>query len=122
MRYALNTTKAIAQAFFKTANPDDEFLMLTVSTLPDSASVFTRDTQALQQNIQSTTSGGMTALLDTVYLGRPHRAVLILSDGMDNEAAIQRSARVPFMPSMDCEAGAGGGGTPGYSDARRAFR
>src|SRR6202035_2196133 len=50
MRYALNTTKAIAQAFFKTANPDDEFLMLTVSTLPDAAAGFTRDTDALQQN------------------------------------------------------------------------
>jgi len=139
MRYALNTTKAIAQAFFKTANPEDEFLMLTVSTLPDAAAGFTRDTDALQQNIQSTTPGGMTALLDTVYLGlsrmrkatRPHRAMLILSDGMDNESRYSKgelmrlaleadvqvytilvdglpgggSSRAPFVPSMIAKPG-----------------
>jgi len=138
MRYALKTTKAIAQAFFKTANPDDEFLALTVSTLPDAAAGFTTDTEALQQSLQSTMSGGMTALLDTVYLGlsrmrkatRPHRAMLILSDGMDNESRYSKgelmrlaleadvqvytilvdglpgaSARAPFVPSMIAKPG-----------------
>lgn len=94
MRYALATAKNVAQAFFKTVNPEDEFLMLTVSSLPDAASRFTTDTEALQQAIQSSTPGGMTALIDTVYLAlsrmrearQPRRALLIFSDGMDNNS------------------------------------
>jgi Ca-activated chloride channel family protein len=97
MRNALITAKKVAQAFFSTANRDDEFLMLTVSTRPNDLLGFTTDTEALEQNIQSTRPGGMTALIDTVYLGlrrmreatRPRRALLILSDGMDNHS--QRS-------------------------------
>jgi Ca-activated chloride channel family protein len=94
MRSALITAKNVAQAFIKTANRDDEFLMLTVSTRPNDLSGFTTDTEALEQNIQSTEPGGLTALIDTVYLGlkrmrgatRPRRALLILSDGMDNHS------------------------------------
>jgi Ca-activated chloride channel homolog len=94
MRYALATTKRIAEVFLKASNPEDEFLMLTVSSVPDGDSKFTTETEALAQNVQATAPGGMTALLDTVYLGlnrmrkatRPRRALLILSDGMDNQS------------------------------------
>lgn len=94
MRYALATAKNVAQAFVKTANPEDEFLMLTVSSLPDAASAFVNDTETIQQEIQSTTPGGMTALIDTVYLalsrmrgaGQPRHALVIFSDGMDNNS------------------------------------
>ncbi len=94
MRYALTTTKRIADVFLKASNPEDEFLMLTVSSVPDADSRFTTETEALAQDVQATTPGGMTALLDTVYLGlnrmrkatRPRRALLILSDGMDNQS------------------------------------
>lgn len=94
MRYALNVTKPAAQAFLKTTNPEDEYMMLTVSTLPDTVSGFTPDVEALAQSIQATTPDGFTALLDTVYLGlnrmkhgtRPRRALIIFSDGMDNRS------------------------------------
>jgi Ca-activated chloride channel homolog len=94
MRYALSTTKRIADIFLKASNPEDEFLMLTVSSVPDADSRFTTETEALAQDVQATRPGGMTALLDTVYLGlnrmrkatRPRRAVVILSDGMDNQS------------------------------------
>ncbi len=94
MRHALATAKTVAQAFFRTANPDDEFLTLTVSTLPNALAGFTTDAEALEQDIQSSRPGGLTALIDTVYLGlsrmreakRPRRALLIVSDGMDNHS------------------------------------
>jgi hypothetical protein len=49
---------------------------------------------ALEKAIELTRPGGKTALIDTVYLGlsrmrearRPRRALLILSDGMDNQS------------------------------------
>lgn len=94
MRYALSTTKRIADGFLKASNPEDEFLMLTVSSIPDADSGFTTEAEALAQDVQATRAGGMTALLDTVYLGlnrmrkatRPRRALVILSDGMDNQS------------------------------------
>jgi len=92
MRNTLGAAKDDAQSFFKTANPQDEFMLLTVSTQPEAIPGFTTDIAALEDNIDATKPGGMTALIDTVYLGlnrmrkasQPRRALLILSDGMDN--------------------------------------
>jgi Ca-activated chloride channel family protein len=92
MRNALDTAKGVSHAFLQTANPEDEFLLLTVSTQPEAVSGFTTDIADLEESIGRTSPGGMTALIDTVYLGlnsmrkarQPRRGLLILSDGMDN--------------------------------------
>ncbi|MBV9768030.1 MAG: VWA domain-containing protein [Bryobacterales bacterium] len=126
---ALSAAKSVAHAFLKTANPEDEFLLLTVSSLPDAASRFTTDAQVLQQQIDSTRSGGMTALNDTVYLGlsrmrearEPCRALLIFSDGMDNNSryskgelmreALEANVQV-YTIIVDGLAGASSSGAP----------
>lgn len=134
MRNTLGSAKNVVQSFLQTANAGDEFLLLTVSTQPDTISRFTTDIADLQDSIERTSPGGMTALIDTVYLGlngmrkarQPRRALLVLSDGMDNfsryskgelmrvalEADVQiytiivgdgsggGSSGVPFRPSM----------------------
>ena len=92
MRSTLDAAKGVAHSFFQTSNPEDEFLLLTVSTQPEAVSRFTTDVAELEESIERTSPGGMTALIDTVYLGlnhmrranQPRRALLILSDGMDN--------------------------------------
>ena len=94
MQQTLSGAKDIAQAFFGSANPDDEFLLLTVSTQPAAMPAFTTDTAALEESIAFAKPGGLTALFDTVYLGLsrmreaqwPRRALLILSDGVDNHS------------------------------------
>ncbi len=94
MRKTLRDAKEVAQAFVRTANTRDEFLLLTVSTRPDADPAFTTDVEALTHNIDAARPGGMTALIDTVYLGlsrmrdaqQPRRALLILSDGVDNQS------------------------------------
>jgi Ca-activated chloride channel family protein len=99
MQNTLSAAKGVAQAFFRTANPDDEFLLLTVSTLPSANPGFTTDIADLEKTIELTKPGGRTALIDTVYLGlrrmrearRPRRALLILSDGMDNQSRYSKS-------------------------------
>jgi len=99
MRNALGIAKDGAQAFVRAANPDDEFLLLTVSTLPGAQPAFTSDSAGVAQNIGFTKSGGMTALIDTVYLGlnqmkkarHPQRALIIFSDGMDNHSQYSRN-------------------------------
>lgn len=111
MKYALATAKNVAQAFLKTANPEDDFLMLTVSSLPDSALQFTTDTPSLQQAIQSMSPGGMTALNDTVYLAlnrmrearHPRRALLILSDGMDNNSRYSKGELMRMALEADVQ-------------------
>jgi Ca-activated chloride channel homolog len=92
MRNALDTAKGVAHSFLQNANSADEFLLLTVSTQPEAVSGFTTDIADLDESVGRAYPGGMTALIDTVYLGlnsmrkarQPRRALLILSDGMDN--------------------------------------
>jgi Ca-activated chloride channel family protein len=129
MRVALDATKSIAQAFLKASNPDDEFLMLTVSSLPVDRSKFSSQVEALAQDIQAATPGGMTALLDTVYLGlnrmrtssRPRKSLLILSDGMDNQSRYTKRELMRLALETDVQVytilvdgipGSPGGGAP----------
>jgi Ca-activated chloride channel family protein len=99
MQNTLGVVKQSARAFVRTANPEDEFLLLTVSTLPETVSGFTTDTADLEENIALTRPGGFTALIDTVYLGlnqmrkarNPQRALVIVSDGMDNHSRYSKS-------------------------------
>jgi Ca-activated chloride channel family protein len=94
MRDTLSVAKEVTQSIFRTANSDDEFVLLTVSTQPEAISGFTTDVASLERSIQFAKPGGFTALIDTVRLGlsrmregkRPRRALLILSDGMDNHS------------------------------------
>jgi Ca-activated chloride channel homolog len=99
MKYILADAKAVARTFFATANPNDEFQLLTVSTQPAGPSRFTRDVGFLEQNIESTGPKGLTALIDTIYLGLtdmraakwPHRALLVISDGIDNHSRYSKT-------------------------------
>jgi Ca-activated chloride channel homolog len=126
MRNALSTAKGVAHGFFKAANPDDEFLLLTVSTQPEVTSRFSTDIAALEENIEATKSEGMTALIDTVFLGlnrmrkanQPRRALLILSDGMDNYSRYSESELMRVAIEADVQIYAiimdnGSGGTIG---------
>ncbi len=99
MQRALSTVKDGVRAFVRTANSEDEFLLLTVSTLPSADQAFTSDTQSVEASIAATRPGGLTALLDTAYLGlnrmrkaqNPRRAMIVLSDGLDNHSRYSRS-------------------------------
>jgi len=111
MQRALADAKDMLQAFFGTANPADEFLLLTVSTQPAILSRFTTDSAALGQSIDFTRPGGLTSLVDTVYLGLtrtrearfPRRALLILSDGMDNHSRYSQSELMSVALEADVQ-------------------
>jgi Ca-activated chloride channel family protein len=82
------------RAFFDTANPADEAFLLTVSTRPDTLSGFTGDFGKLESQLHAAPSGGATALVDTIHLAlerlrgahNGRRALLVISDGMDNHS------------------------------------
>jgi len=94
MKSAHNVVKDTARELLGTTNPEDEFLLLAVSSQPVTFSGFTTNVRDLEKTIDFTQPGGMTALIDTVYLGlgsmrkarQPRRALLIISDGIDNHS------------------------------------
>ncbi len=80
--------------FFKTANPQDEFFMITFSDQPEEISDFTQSVEDIQGKLVYTVPKGRTALLDAIYMGvskmrqakYAKRALLIISDGGDNHS------------------------------------
>jgi Ca-activated chloride channel family protein len=85
--------EAVAQ-FLETANPQDEFFLITFSDGPHLVSPFTSRVQDIESQLPTVESKGMTALLDAIYLGidemhhaqYPRKALLIISDGGDNHS------------------------------------
>src|ERR1035438_1403222 len=80
--------------FFKTANPQDEFFMITFADKPEELSDFTSSVDDIQGRLLYTIPRGRTALLDAIYLGvtkmrqakYPKKALLVISDGGDNHS------------------------------------
>jgi len=85
--------------FFKTANPQDEFFLITFADKPEQLSDFTQSVDDIQGKLVYTVPKGRTALLDAIYLGinKMHqakyqkRALLIISDGGDNHSRYTES-------------------------------
>jgi Ca-activated chloride channel family protein len=80
--------------FFKTANPQDEFFLITFSDEPDMVNDFTSSVEEIQGKLVFTVPQKRTALLDAIYMGvskmrqakYPKKALLIISDGGDNHS------------------------------------
>jgi Ca-activated chloride channel homolog len=85
--------------FFKTANPADEFFLVSFNERAELTSAFTNSVEDLQSRMMMTSPKGRTALLDAIYLGlsqmrgahNAKRALLILSDGGDNHSRYNES-------------------------------
>jgi VWFA-related protein len=85
--------QAVAQ-FFKTANPEDEFFLVTFADDTKLVQPFTTNLEEIQNRLTFTTSKGETALLDAVYMGlhemkkakNPRKALLLITDGGDNNS------------------------------------
>jgi Ca-activated chloride channel homolog len=80
--------------FFKTANPLDEFFMITFNDRPQLRADFTKSVEDIQGKLVYTVPQGSTALLDAIYMGiskmkdarNTKKALLIISDGGDNHS------------------------------------
>ncbi len=90
----IQKSKEAALQFFKTSNPQDEFMLIDFNERPDLISGFTSKFETLEDHLLFVTSGGKTALLDAIYLGLAQmkkattnrKALLIISDGGDNHS------------------------------------
>ena len=94
MSSKIERAREAAVEFFKAANPQDEFFMVTFSDQPHDIADFTRSVEDLQGRLIYTVPKGRTALLDAIYLGvskmrhakHAKKALLIISDGGDNHS------------------------------------
>jgi len=119
--------QAVAQ-FFKMANPEDEFFLVTFSSDTKLVQPFTANLEEIQNRLAFTQSKGETALLDAVYLGlhemkkarNARKALLLITDGGDNNSRytqtevknLVREADVQIYAMGIYEAGPQRGRTP----------
>jgi Ca-activated chloride channel family protein len=111
MRDNLDIAKSAVRAFADGANPEDEAFLLTVASRPEVHSEFTSDLGALADTLQFATASGSTALIDTVYAGlqrmrsaaHARRALLIVSDGMDNNSRYSKSELMQLALEADVQ-------------------
>jgi Ca-activated chloride channel family protein len=83
-----------AVEFLKTANPQDEFFVVTFSDNPEILTGFTNSVEEVQNRLLFARPDGRTSLYDALYLAmdkmakanNPRKALLILSDGGDNRS------------------------------------
>lgn len=134
----LDTSRQAVAEFLKTLNAADQAFLVEFSDQAQLAVPLTNDTGAIESAMTSATSGGLTALLDAVNMGllemkrakNPRKALLIISDGGDNnsrytssrisdlvrEADVQIYAMGVFEPTLSF--GLGGGLTGGLTGSK----
>ena len=69
MSSKMDRAKDAVMEFFKTANPQDEFFMITFSDEPEVISDFTSSVDDIQGKLVFTVPRKRTALLDAIYMG-----------------------------------------------------
>src|SRR5580700_2044751 len=100
-----------AVQFMRTANPLDQFFLVSFNDRAELTSGFTSSVDELQNRMMFTASRGRTALLDAIYLGLSQmrgahngkRALLIISDGGDNHSRYNEGDIRNFVKEADCQ-------------------
>ena len=90
----LQRSRLAASAFFRLANPEDEFFLVEFDNAPSLRVPLTSDTGTIENQLTFSRSHGSTALLDAIYLAlhemkhskKNKKALLIISDGGDNHS------------------------------------
>jgi Ca-activated chloride channel homolog len=107
----ITKSRMAAVQFFKTANPADEFFLVDFADRAELATPFTTSIEELQNQLLFSAPGGMTALLDAVYLGmsemkgarNARKALLIISDGGDNHSRYDEDDIRRFLRESDVQ-------------------
>jgi Ca-activated chloride channel family protein len=111
MSNKVDKARLAAVQFLKTANPQDEFFLVSFNNRAQLVSPFTSTVEDIQTRLMYTAAKGRTALLDGIYLGlsqmkgarNTKRALLILSDGGDNHSRYSESDIRNFVKEADVQ-------------------
>jgi VWFA-related protein len=90
----LNKAREAVTEFLKSAAPEDEFFLVNFNNRANLAVPFTHNAGDIEDRLRSQAGQGKTALVDAVYLAleqmrraaNPRKALLIISDGGDNDS------------------------------------
>ncbi len=107
----VDKARQAAVQFLRTANPRDEFFLVSLNNQASLTARFTSSVEELQNRMMITTAKGRTALIDGIYLGLSQmkdaryarRALLIISDGGDNHSRYSESDIRNFVKESDCQ-------------------
>jgi Ca-activated chloride channel homolog len=111
MKDKIDKAREAVVEFFRTANPQDEFFLVTFADKPDVLSSFTRSVEDIQGKLVYAVPQGRTSLLDAVYLGmnkmrdgqNSKKALLIISDGGDNRSRYTESEIKSIVKESDVQ-------------------
>jgi Ca-activated chloride channel homolog len=94
MTNKIDTERRAVAEFFKSANPQDDYFVISLADRPQFIADTTQSLEEIEHKLGLVIPDGHTALLDAIYLGvskmrtarYPRRALLIISDGGDNHS------------------------------------
>ena len=111
MSNKIDKSREAVVEFFRTANPQDEFFMVTFNEKPELLQDFTSSVEDIQAKLPLVAPKGRTALLDAIYMGlhrmrkahNPKKALLIISDGGDNHSRYTESEIKSIVKEADVQ-------------------
>ena len=107
----LATSRQAALQFLKTMNPQDEAFLVQFSDKAELVLPFTDHIDDVQTKLSAVKPGGLTALLDGVHMAlgemkkakNPRKAILIVSDGGDNNSKYSSSEIQALVREADVQ-------------------
>lgn len=111
MAKKLDSVHAAVDEFFANANPQDDYFVVTVSDTPRVLATRTQSVGTIQAKLASSPAGGITPLLDAIYLAETklhsaryqRKAILIISDGADNASRYSLKEIKSLVQERDVE-------------------
>jgi len=107
----LSISEQAVREFLKTLNSADEAFLVEVSDRAEIAVPLTQNNAEIEKKMSGATSGGLTALLDAVHIGlqemknakNPRKALLVISDGGDNNSRYTSSQIQDLVREADVQ-------------------
>lgn len=109
MKEKIEWARDAVKNLLRTANPQDEFFLISFADSPELLADFTHSIDDVQNRLVTVCPRGRTSLLDAVYLGvskmrqaHLHRkALVIISDGGDNHSRYTESEITSLVKEAD---------------------
>jgi len=106
----LHQSRMAARAFFRTSNPEDEFFLVQFDSSPRLVVPLTSSAGSIENELVFTKSKGSTALLDGLMLAlhemrkskKTKKALLVISDGGENNSRYTESEVKNILTETDC--------------------
>src|SRR3984885_9898455 len=111
MRNKIDKSFKAVEQFLKTSLPGDEFFLVQFADMASVVTPFTRDPDQITSNLNMIRPQGWTAMFDAIYLAvnqmrhakNPRKALLILSDGGDNNSRYSDGGVINLLREADVQ-------------------